>query len=632
MTTANSATEALAERTIEDIAEALAPHCAASRRCSVLLGAGCSISAGIPSASDIVHQIKSKFPAAYARAASHEYPDCMAALERGVRRDLIGAYIDKAKVNWAHIALAQLIDGGYVDRVLTTNFDPLVSRACALVNSFPAVYDFAATRIFNPDQVSEKAIFHLHGQRDGFVLLNTKPEVTKHRNHIRPVFDDAHKGRVWIVVGYSGENDPVFDLLASVKTFEYGLYWIGYGPKPSKHVTEKLLGEERGAHFIGGWDADDFFVTLAQKLQCFPPRFVTQPFSHLKSMFSMLTDYNAPRNDIEDAPNFRQSRFDVASVVRPQLDILIRSREQSLSAEYHFLAGEYERVVALFEKKNVKKLSPEDAETYGWSLMMLGDSLHSAAKADDDTTKYRSAMRRFGVAAKIPNIAADALYNWGNVLFDLSSAARHGAPEVMTRSAEQLLRRAAVKYRESIAKEPSFPDAHNNLANTLTDLAGVEYPGKANGLLREAFGHYEKAIRGTQTPDVVQCNYAKAIHDLARINGDLRLFTKSSSHFNLAAALNPNYYSVFLSWGHALSDLARKTGSPRDYTSACEKYRRAAEIDPKDTAAHHSWYYALLELANKSGKSKKEALLLQAKAVSRELERRRQRMRNQTSS
>ena len=83
--------------------------------------------------------------------------------------------------------------------------------------------------------------------------------------------------------------------------------------------------------------------------------FVTQPFSYLKSMFSMLTDYNAPRNDIEDAPNFRQSRFDVASVVRPHLDNLIQSREQSLSAEYHFLAGEYERVVTLFEKRRMSR-------------------------------------------------------------------------------------------------------------------------------------------------------------------------------------------------------------------------------------------------------------------------------------
>lgn len=612
-------------RTIEDIAEAMEPHGAARRRCSVLLGAGCSISAGIPSAIDIVRQIKVKFPAAYARAASHDYPDCMAALDRGVRRDLIGAYIDKAKINWAHIALAQLIDGGFVDRVLTTNFDPLISRACALVNSFPAVYDLAASHVFNPDQVSEKAIFHLHGQRDGFVLLNTRSEVTKHRNHIKPVFDDAHKGRLWIVVGYSGENDPVFDLLARVNHFEYGLYWIGYGLKPSKHVADKLLARECGAHFIGGWDADDFFVTLAQRLLCFPPRFVTQPFSHLKSTFSMLTNYSAPRNTIEDAPDFRQSRFDVASVVRPLLDNLIQKREQSLSAEYYFLAGEYERVVTLFEKENVKKLSPKDADTYGWSLLMLGDRLHSAAKADDNKRQYRSALRWFEVATKISTTAPDALFNCGNVLFDLSLVARDGAPEVMTRSAELLLRRAVAKYREAIAKDPFFADAHNNLANALTDLARAEYPRKDDGLLREAFDHYEKAVQGTQTPDIVHCNYAKAIHDLARITGDLNLYKRSSTHFRIAANCNPNYYSVFLSWGHALSDLARKTGSAKDYAAAFEKYRRAAEICPADTAALHSWYYALLELAKRSKGPKKRALMEQAKLVSREQQQRRRR-------
>jgi tetratricopeptide (TPR) repeat protein/NAD-dependent SIR2 family protein deacetylase len=614
------------KRTIDDIVEALGPRGAALRRCSVLLGAGCSISAGIPSASDIVRHIEAKFPAAYARAASHDYPDCMAALERGVRRDLIGAYIDKARINWAHIALAQLITANHVDRVLTTNFDPLVSRACALVNRFPAVYDFAASHLFNPDQVSDKAIFHLHGQRDGFVLLNTRSEVTKHRHHIKPVFNDAHKGRVWIVVGYSGENDPVFDLLASVKTFEYGLYWIGHGSKPSAHVADKLLARECGAHFLGGWDADDFFVTLAQKLQCFPPRFVTQPFSHLRSMFSMLTDYKAPRNDMDDAPDFRQSRFDVASVVRPQLDDLIQSREQSLSAEYHFLAGEYERVVALFEKRNIKRLSPEDADTYGQSLLILGNRVHSLAKADDDRAQYRLALKRFEVAAKIATTRADALYNWGNVLFDLSLAVRNGAPEVMTASAERLLRRAVVKYREAVAIDPAFADAHNNLANGLTDLARAEYPRKDNGMLREAFRHYEKATKTTQTPDVVHCNYAKSIHHLARITGDLGLYRKASAHFTIAAKVDPNYYSVFLSWGHALSDEARKTGSVKAYTAAFDKYRRAAEIHPADTGAHHSWYYALLELAKKSKGAKKKAWLEQAKSVSREQERRRRRL------
>jgi tetratricopeptide (TPR) repeat protein len=110
------------------------------------------------------------------------------------------------------------------------------------------------------------------------------------------------------------------------------------------------------------------------------------------------------------------------------------------------------------------------------------------------------------------------------------------------------------------------------------------------------------------------------------------LYKKSSTHFKIAANCNPNYYSVFLSWGHALSDLARKTGSAKDYTAAFEKYRRAAEIDPTDTAALHSWYYALLELVKRSKGSKKGALIEQAKSASREQQRRRRRqMRNYTA-
>jgi tetratricopeptide (TPR) repeat protein/NAD-dependent SIR2 family protein deacetylase len=615
----------MSEHTIEDIAEALGPHGGAKRRCSVLLGAGCSITAGIPSAAEIVRHIKVNFPAAYARSASHTYPDCLAALERGARRDLIGGYIDKAKINWAHLALAQLIGEGYVDRVLTTNFDPLVSRACALVNSFPAVYDFAASHIFNPAQVSHKAIFHLHGQRDGFVLLNTHSEVNKHRKHIKPVFEDAHKGRVWIVVGYSGENDPVFDLLASVKTFEYGLYWIGHGRTPSPNVADKLLGKDRGAHFIGGWDADDFFVMLAQRLQCFPPRFVTQPFSHLKSVFSMLTDYNAPRQGTEDEPTLTPTRFNISSVVRPQLDSLIRSQEQSVSAEYYFLAGEYERVVALFEKKRLSTLSPQDADTYGWSLLNLGDQLHTRAKADDNSAHYHAAIRRFSVAAKISTTATDALFNWGNVLFDLSMEARHGAPEMVTRAAEKLMLRAVAKYRAAIANDPSFADAHNNLANALGDLARAEYPRTEDGTLREALEHYKTALRTTHTPDIVHCNYAKAIHDLARITGERRLYQQSFRHFSTAARLNPGYYSVFLSWGHALSDLARKTHKAKYYVEAFEKYRRAAEIQPTDIGAHHSWYYGLLELAKLSAGARKKAVQEEAQTVHREMLRRRRR-------
>ena len=63
---------------------------------------------------------------------------------------------------------------GYVDRVLTTNFDPLVVRACAAVGVFPGVYDFAASTYFKGAFVPDRAVFHLHGQSTGFVLMNTQ--------------------------------------------------------------------------------------------------------------------------------------------------------------------------------------------------------------------------------------------------------------------------------------------------------------------------------------------------------------------------------------------------------------------------------------------------------------------------
>ena len=89
----------------------------------------------------------------------------------------LGAYVQAARINWGHICIAALMKEGYVDRILTVNFDPLIARACALLGEYPAVYDFAASQHFKPDFVSDKAVFHLHGQMSGFVLLNTDAEI-----------------------------------------------------------------------------------------------------------------------------------------------------------------------------------------------------------------------------------------------------------------------------------------------------------------------------------------------------------------------------------------------------------------------------------------------------------------------
>ena len=219
--------------------------------------------AGIPTAEGFVGWIKENRPRAYRRAKEKTYPHCMHELSPSERRVLIANFVDKAKINWAHIGIAQLMLHGYVDRVLTTNFDLLVSKACSLVGLFPAVYDFAASRLYRDVDIPDQAVVHLHGQRTGFVLLNTEKEVSEHSDRMEPVFREAGAGRVWIVVGYSGENDPVFTHLSKMKRFDNNLYWVGYGDQdPTGHVKRGLLTVDKFAFWVRGFDADSFFVKL----------------------------------------------------------------------------------------------------------------------------------------------------------------------------------------------------------------------------------------------------------------------------------------------------------------------------------------------------------------------------------
>lgn len=243
--------------------------------CSLLIGAGCSVSAGIPTGQGFVDIIKKKWRNNYDKAPKKTYPHCMAKLSSGFQRKLIQDKIKDAKINWAHICIAVLLKENYIDRVLTTNFDPLISRACSLLGEFPAVYDFAASQTFKPEHVPNKAIFHLHGQHTGFVMLHDDEETRKFSEGLGPVFKDASRGRLWIVVGYSGENDPVFeDHLSEVDSFDYNLYWVGYKDSPTPdHVQKKLLQKGKNAYHISGHDADSFFIELTQELgNIFPPK------------------------------------------------------------------------------------------------------------------------------------------------------------------------------------------------------------------------------------------------------------------------------------------------------------------------------------------------------------------------
>jgi hypothetical protein len=106
-----------------------------------LFGAGCSKSAKIPLAGEIVQDLRADKKKPFLREvgpAPHdksEYAFLMAKMgSPKARADYIKKCINRAdhdskgrlKINWSHLLLAAMVEKNYIHRILTTNFDPLI--------------------------------------------------------------------------------------------------------------------------------------------------------------------------------------------------------------------------------------------------------------------------------------------------------------------------------------------------------------------------------------------------------------------------------------------------------------------------------------------------------------------------
>ncbi len=601
------------ERSMDDVVETVKKAKERGKKCTLLIGAGCSVTAGIPTAKGFVEIIEKDYTRAFKRARTKTYAYCMAELSLGERRDLIADYVDKAKVNWAHIAIAQLMKASFVDRVLTTNFDLLFVRACALLGQFPAVYDFAASQLFKAADIPDQAVFYLHGQRTGFVLMNTPEECEKHSTLLAPVFEDAGKGRVWLVVGYSGENDPVFDHLAKVPRFDNKLYWIVYkDDEPAEHVRQHLLLNGKDAFYVKEFDADDFFVTLAQKLNCFPPDFISKPFSHLDSLLEMVTPYTLPGqttqvNVTDEARKLIRTAIDTHENIQ-------RSSSKELLARTYLMEGKYDEVIALFTKE-IGSLTPGFTELASWAYILQGDALSDQAmtKIGKEADRvFAMACEKYQAALKIKPDYPPTLNNWGCALSE-QARAKTGV------EADWLFALGGEKYQAALKIKPDNHEALFNWGNALYYQAGTKRGDAADRLFAQAGEKYQAAIKIKPDKHEALNNWGIALSDQAMAmiktgNEADRLFALAGEKYQAALKIKPDYHKAFYSWGNALSVHAMtKTGDEADHLFALagEKYRAALKIKPDKHEALYNWGLALHEQAKtKTGKEANRLFVL----------------------
>lgn len=424
------------ERSLEQVLDAVQKtQTGGSAPICLLIGAGCSVSAGIPVASELVGQIQQRYPAAYARTKGRTFPEAMAALDPRERREFLSPYLDGSRVNPAHLAIAQLVRDGVVDRLFTTNFDPLVLRACALLGEFPASYNLPTSPRHAALDLPDKAVFFLHGQR-------TAPAGRLSHAALKALFEEMAQERTWIVVGYSGHDDPVLEALTSVRAFPKGLFWVTHGEQePSATVMSRLLKASKNAYTVPGYDADRFFVSLVRQLGGFSTDFASELLEYPQATLETLGGGSIELTGRQPRPKEVTGEF-FESLLQ-EADLLAQRAQHRASNEADAL---FEAAYARYAE--VLVVHPTRHEAYVHWGMVLSEQAKLKTGAESERL-LGQACQKYQKAATLCPSDPKIGHLWG---MTLSRRAQ------LTRGAEsdQLVREAIIQLSSAEEKSPGI--------------------------------------------------------------------------------------------------------------------------------------------------------------------------------
>jgi hypothetical protein len=258
---------------------------------ALLLGSGISRSSGIPTGWEIVLDLIRKVaqiqgedcgddPAAWYQAKYKKEPDYSDLLgeisrESAERQQLLRTYFEpteeereqgKKTPTPAHKAIAQLVAGGYLRVIITTNFDQLLERALHEAGVVPTV--IASPNSIQgamPSPHSPCTVIKVHGDYIDTRLKNTRAELEQYDDAMNRLLDRVFDEYGLIVCGWSADWDIA--LRAAIERCpnrRFTTFWAAYRGVAG---AAKRLCDLRLARDIPGQDADTFFRNLAEKIK-----------------------------------------------------------------------------------------------------------------------------------------------------------------------------------------------------------------------------------------------------------------------------------------------------------------------------------------------------------------------------
>ncbi len=462
------------------------------------LGAGASKTGNIPLASEIVTDILKNHadnPKVKRLEDTYKtYSKLMGCLIPDERNELLKGYIDNSKINVTHIYLAQLMKLGYVDYVLTVNFDNLMLRALALFNEFPETHDMAVLKDLTTTTFKKKSVIYLHGQYHGLWLLNTEEEMAKVKEIIPPILNKIANRRTWVFIGYSGD-DPIFQHITKLGRFDNNLYWAShYDEIPCDKVCKDLLDKNNtNAFIIKGYDSDSFMLKLNSALDLPQPEIIDKPFSSLSSLLDNIVDIDDEehfkgvkerlkivKGQVGEAiQQFEEGKVESYEEIKADVDIdLLKKEIIYLTVKEHYQVDKINVILARAELLNNSEINDSLADLYfnwGKNLWILANS-KSGEKSE---SLYNRAIEKFQQAITIKPDDHETFYNWGTYLGKLAQS-KSGT------EAESLYNQTFEKYQQAIAIKPDYQIAFNNWKYHLEKLPEGKFKTEAEPIYNRA--------------------------------------------------------------------------------------------------------------------------------------------------
>jgi len=269
---------------------------------ALFLGAGASLSSGVPSASRCVDEWKRDiFVTNNATLRDHVSEITLPSILRRVniwlqqngywppegvdeysyfierclpiaedRRKFFEPWIREARPHVGYQLLCLLAEAQVIRSVWTTNFDGLGARACASASVTPIEIGIDCQhRLFRQPSSTELVCVSLHGDYRYDLLANTAPELQSQETELKKSLVDTLQTQSLIVLGYSGRDKSVMAALeeaVATTSAPTKLYWCGFPEEPAESVSDLIARAKstgREAFYVPGADFDDVMSRLA---------------------------------------------------------------------------------------------------------------------------------------------------------------------------------------------------------------------------------------------------------------------------------------------------------------------------------------------------------------------------------